>query len=222
METVVDINFKEIIPKFDEILSRGLCRGIGTLDGQMCIEAAVCASMDLPFGDEPECVATSVRSYKIRINDAKWESAYTRAKALRDIGIAQIGSKNIIDDDEFVKRLSTKTIQTLIVHLFRNHTLLKKNLRLQELIDTCEKEPTCINCRNAAAAVYAADAAVTDAAVYAAAVYAAAVYAADAAAAAAVADATYATYAGDFYLIMSVNLALEVLKELNSPGCKWI
>lgn len=36
------INFPEVIEKFDTILERGLCSGIGDRNGQMCIEAAGC------------------------------------------------------------------------------------------------------------------------------------------------------------------------------------
>src|SRR3990167_2568340 len=113
------IDFPTIIPKFDKILERGLCSGVGKRDGQMCIEAAICAALDLPHGDNPSCVASAVRSYKIALNDKKWGSPESRAKGLRDIGIAQIGSKGVVDDREFVKRLAEKTIRVLIPTLFR-------------------------------------------------------------------------------------------------------
>lgn len=202
-----EYNFKEIIPKYDAILERGLCKGVGKPDGQMCIEAAICTALGLPFGDDPVCVASAVRAYKIAINDKIWSSPQARAKALRDIGIAQIGSKDIVNDEEFICRLSQKTIQVLIVHLFRNNKYTKNNLKLQELTNICEKEPTDINCRKLAAATDAAATAYATAA---------------ATAAAAAADAATAAAAADAYLIMSVNLALEVLKELKSPGCEWI
>lgn len=209
-------NFQEIIPKFDAILERGLCKGVGKPDDQMCIEAAICTALGLPFGDNPICVARTVRSYKIAINDKIWSSPQARAKALRDIGIAQIGSKDTVNDEEFIRRLSQKTIQVLIVHLFRNNKYTKNNLKLQELTNICEKEPTDINCRKlaATAATYTATAATYTAATHAAHAAHAAAHAAHAA------DAADA--AADDYLIMSVNLALEVLKELKSPGCEWI
>src|SRR5262245_13768697 len=95
------IDFKAVIPKFDSILERGLCSGVGKRDGQMCIEAAICAAMDLPHGDNPSCVNPAVRSYKIALNDANWSTAEARANGLRAIGIAQIGSAWIVNGKEF-------------------------------------------------------------------------------------------------------------------------
>lgn len=78
MET---IDFEKLIPKFDAILARGLCRGVGDREGQMSIEAAICAALDLPHGDEPEYVASAVRSFKITLNDSNWSSPEARASA---------------------------------------------------------------------------------------------------------------------------------------------
>jgi len=86
------IDFKKFVPKFDEILSRGLSHGLGKRDGMMCIEAAVCAALDLPHGDDPQCVAAAVRSFKIALNDSNWSSPEARAKGMRNLGIAQVGS----------------------------------------------------------------------------------------------------------------------------------
>jgi hypothetical protein len=105
-----EIDFPNVIEKFDKILERGLCKGVGSPDGQMCIEAAITQALGLPFNDNPECVAPAVRAYKIRLNDAYgWASPASRAVALRSIGIAQIGSKGVVDDVEFAKRIAEKT-----------------------------------------------------------------------------------------------------------------
>src|ERR1700721_260365 len=96
----------EVIQKFDAILERGLCKGVGERDGQMCIEAAVCAAMDLPHGDEPTCVEPAVRKFKIGLNDSNWSSPAARAAGLRDLGIAQIGSLGVVNGAEFSKLLA--------------------------------------------------------------------------------------------------------------------
>src|SRR5262249_38633420 len=108
------IDFQAIIPKFDVILSRGLSAGLGKRDGQMCIEAAICAALDLPHGDNPSCAEPAIRSYKIAINDAPWSSPEARAKRLRNIGIAQIGSAGVVDGTQFAKRLAEETIRRII------------------------------------------------------------------------------------------------------------
>ena len=214
------INFPKVIAKFDEALSRGLCAGVGSRDGQMCIEAAICYALDLPHSDDPLCVTSSVRSFKISLNDSnKWKSAESRAKHLRDLGIAQIGSKGVVDSNEFSKLLAEKAIKVLIPQLFRS---LYPN-KYVKLVNACETEGTAAAARKLADATYAAAGAANTAA-YGAANTAA--YAAAAAAAAAANTAAYAAYDKkqdpEKYLILAANLALEVLKELKSPGCAWI
>ena len=264
----------EIVAKFDDVLSRGLCAGLGSPNGQMCVEAAICYALGLPHGDEPECVEPAVKSYKIRLNDAHWSSPQARAAGLRDLGIAQIGSEGVVDGAEFSRRMSTKTIQILIPALFRE--VLKHDEKCLTAADKCETDATATAAAAAGAAAsysayfsysysaasysaagdasysaysaataattaysYSADA---DSAAYSADVYsysaACAAAAADCAAAAAAAAADYAyltalaadcaadacadSYSADKYLLLSAKLALETLRELNSPGCKWL
>ena len=213
----------ETVRKFDAILARGLTRGVGTRDGQMCIEAAICTVLDLPHGDDPVCVTPAVRRYKIRLNDShRWVSAASRADGLRALGLAQIGSRGVVDDAEFARRLVEKTNRVLIPDLFRRFSNKPEMLAAA---DRCEREGTReaasearraadAAAATAAAAAYAADAAAATAAAYAA-------YAAAATAAA----AAYAAYAAGFegvapeyYLRLSADLALDVLRELKSPG----
>ena len=209
-------NFSNLIPKFDDILSRGLCVGVGDRDGQMCIEAAICAAMDLPHGDEPDCVAKSVRSYKITLNDSSWSSAAARARGLRNLGIAQIGSRGVVDDQEFAKRLAEQTIRELIPTLFRE--VFPDRQECLDAADRCASEGT--------TSADSADSAAARAASAAWVAWAAdrADRAADRAAwaAGAAARAARAAGAADKYLLLSASLALEVLRELNSPGCEWL
>ncbi len=66
------------IAKMDSLLSRGLSRGLGMPDGQMCAEAVVCLALGEPFGSEPSCVARAVRSYVIAVQDSpRWASPAT-------------------------------------------------------------------------------------------------------------------------------------------------
>ena len=238
-------DFSNLIPKFDDILSRGLCVGVGDRDGQMCIEAAICAAMDLPHGDEPDCVAKSVRSYKIILNDSSWSGAAARARGLRNLGIAQIGSRGVVDDQEFAKRLTEQTIRELIPTLFRE--VFPDRQECLDAADRCASEGTTASADSAASAARvaasaaraawaagadrvaasaawaagAAGAAGADRAAWAADRAAGAAGAADRAAGAAGA-ADRAAGAADKYLLLSASLALEVLRELNSPGCEWL
>src|SRR5437773_717890 len=108
------IDFITVIPKFDAILKRGLKRGGGNEVGTVgCIENAVCEALGLPYSDNPGCVTPAIASYKRHLNDKGWSSNDARAKGLRDIGIAQIGSNGIVDDKEFARRLADKTARVL-------------------------------------------------------------------------------------------------------------
>lgn len=186
------------VKKFDRFLARGLCQGVGAPDAQMCIEAAICATLDLPHGDDPKCVAASVRHFKIALNDSSWSSHIARAQGLRALGLAQLGSKGVVDDTAFTTTLQRRTIQILIPHLFR-----QINICLPEAL-RCEQEGTRVSAADAADAVYT---------VYAAGA-ARAGYAANAASAA---DAA-SSLPKDFYLRMVAALALDTLRELRSPG----
>ncbi len=208
----MNIDFPTAISKFDALVARGFCVGVGTPDGQLCVEAAITQALGMPFNDNPKCVASAVRSYKITINDShRWKSPQSRAEALRDIGIAQIGSNGVVDDNEFTRRFAAKTARVLIPMLFRE--FLSKNARCMAAADRCEQEGSTEALREARSAAAYATAAT---AAYAAAATAA--YAADAAADA----ASGAKRDPEKYLRLSVSLALEVLRELKSPGVAWI
>ena len=200
----MNIDFNTVVPKFDAILKRGLSLGLGDPDGQMCIEAAWCSALGLPHGDDPGCVAKSVRRFKIVLNDRNWSSPRARANGMRDLGIAQLGSLGVVADHEFVKRLAEKTIRVLLPAI--SISISSINISL----DRCEREGTCASAR------YARD-------ILAA--YADAAYA-NAADAAAYADAAVnAADAGknrDKHLCLSATLALDVLRELKSPGAIWL
>ena len=158
----MNFNLKSFdIAKYDSILSRGLSKGMGKPGKQVCIEAAICETLGLPHGDDPQCVAESVRRFKIRLNDSDWSSPAARAQGLRDLGLAQLGSLGVVDDEEFAKRIAEKTIRVLLPKLFRE--VFPENQECLAAALKCEQEGTKEAARKAraaaAAASYAADAA---------------------------------------------------------------
>ena len=190
------LDFEVLVPRIDAILARGLSAGLGQKGKQVCIEAAICEALNLPHGDDPQCVAIAVRAFKIRLNDSNWSSPEARAAGLRNLGIAQLGSLGVVNDVEFARRMAHATIQVLIPALFRQIFTLDtpQHQKCREAADRC------------------ADAA-ADAARWAAAA------AARWAAADAAADAGNDS---DHYLRISAGLALTVLREMKSPGCEWV
>jgi hypothetical protein len=110
---------EQLAKKVLEAVDQGLVHGLGEpIPGQMCIEAAVCFAMGMPHNDKPSCVGSAVRDFKIGLNDSDWSSDQARAKGLRKLAIAQLGSDQI-DQQKFTELLLLKTIQQLAPLLFR-------------------------------------------------------------------------------------------------------
>lgn len=109
------------VEKYDSILARGLSRGLGSRESQICIEAAICEVLNLPHGDNPFCVSSRVRLFKIHLNDRRWSSPHARAKGLRDLGLAQLGSLGVIDEEEFTRKLLMGVIRILLPEFVRNY-----------------------------------------------------------------------------------------------------
>lgn len=238
------IDFESVVPRLDAILSRGLCGGVGQRDGQMCIEAAICAALGLPHGDEPTCVHPAVRDYKIRLNDAPWSSAAARASGLRRLGILQIGTDTGFDASRFVTELSIRTVRDLLSDLLER----VRPARYATHIAACRSAQTREEAQAAAgdAASYASYASSASYAAYAAfyASYAASAasytsYAASYASYASYAASSSASYAAsyvssyvsdtrladlpaDHYLLMSARIAESILVAMQTPGAQWL
>jgi hypothetical protein len=234
--TTVEIT-RDVAIKVLEVVDAGLVNGVGRPEpGKMCVEAAVCYAMGLPHGDDPQCVSRALRSLKIRLNDSRWSSNQARAKGLRRLAVAQLGSRDVLDDKEFVRRVAELAIrQSVPVALRAAASIHPDSAHKAKLLDAalkCEREPTKANAieardvsRAAAAAAYAA----ADADAYAAAA-AAAYAAADAdayadayayAAAYAAADA-YAAAKRDAVLADFAEGVVQILIDMKAPGCVWL
>jgi hypothetical protein len=213
---------KEIAQKVKETVECGLSSGLGTpVPGQMCIEAAVCYAYGLPHSDNPPCVGSAVRRFKIRLNDSNWSSNEARGKGMLKLSIAQLNS-NVLDQKDFAKRITLLTINRIIAPLAAKYKPeIKENLQsvtnLSEAVTLCRELRTAAAANAAYAATYAAAANAADAAAYAA---VAAAYAAAYAAAADAADAADA--ARDKILTQAADICLEVLVEMKSPGCEYL
>lgn len=104
------------VKKYNTLLKRGLSCGVGQRDEAMCIEAVICETMGLHKGldetsdrlqDHPPCVLDAVADLKIELNDeGAWGSAQARARGLRDLGLAQLGSKGVIKEKAFLQALT--------------------------------------------------------------------------------------------------------------------
>jgi hypothetical protein len=234
---------REIAIKVRDTVDAGLVRGKGEpVPGQMCVEAAVCYAMGLPHGDDPACVSPALRRLKIALNDSAWSSPQARAAGLRRLAVAQLGSAGALDDKEFIRRVVDMTIRKAVPAGLRAvaRVIPAHAGALDAAAARCEREGTRESCQHArdvarearraadAAAAADADAAAAAAAAADAYAYAAAAAAADAAAdaaaaaaAAAAADAA-ADAARDKSLAAYGEWVVEILIDMQAPGCQWL
>jgi hypothetical protein len=102
------------------VVDAGLCSGKGVPEpGKMCVEAAVCFALGLPHSDDPPCVGKAVREFKIQLNDSSWSSDKARARGLRRLAIAQLGSDSL-NQTEFVTKLQEATIRQVVPRALRH------------------------------------------------------------------------------------------------------
>jgi hypothetical protein len=235
---------REIAAKVLEVVDAGLVHGIGNpMPGQMCVEAAVCFALGLSHGDEPSCVLPALRSLKIRLNDSSWSSDQERAKGLRRLALAQLGSDGV-DESEFHRRIIDNALGSTVSRALRIAASVQKDQEhKQALIDAaarCERErsrESALDARTTAraatytyASAYAADAAAyayaAASAANAASASASAASAANAAAASA-ANAANAAYAErksahDKSLSDYAEEIVQIMISMNAPGCQWL
>lgn len=90
------------------IIDRGLSDGLANGRGQVCIEYAIAIASGTPEDkDGPRCVHPNLRSFKISLNDdIPFTDEEHRARALRRIGIAQLGTDVGFDWKKFTVALS--------------------------------------------------------------------------------------------------------------------
>ncbi len=250
MKKSIEVN-EASAAKVLELVDAGLVQGLGQpRPGEMCVEAAVCFALGLPHDDDPQCVARALREVMVRLNDADWPSDAARAKGLRKLAVAQLGSLGVLDEREFAGRLVKVTIGKVLPQALRGAAAkcgdVAQRSALEAAAVRCEveqnreaAEASKTTARSASGGAVAVDAAVA-ASTYAA---AASDYAADAAACAAAtvsasgmaaaashntaaaAAAAAKVFAGGKrakILALFAGDVLEILKEMGAPGCQWL
>ncbi|NBV24921.1 MAG: hypothetical protein EBS05_23750 [Proteobacteria bacterium] len=210
-----------IARKVVEVVDAGLVQGVGQpIPGQMCVEAAVCYAMGLPHGDDPTCVSPALRQLKISLNDQAWSSNEARAKGLRRLAVAQLGSAGVLDDREFTRRVVDMTIRKVVPACLRSAAQQVYPTfaeQFEAAAVRCETEGSPQSCRDArdlaASVATAADS------------VACAYDAADSASCAASVDAAcWAAAAADSdgALAQFGEWVVEILIDMQAPGCQWL
>ena len=202
---------KAVARKVLAAVDAGLVHGLGDpVPGQMCVEAAVCYALGQPHGDDPNCVSSVVRTFKIKLNDSAWSSNSARAKGMRRVAVAQLGS-NKIDNRKFAKELVLGTVKTILPFTFRGVAAVIPSHKeaLEAAALACEVAKDLSAADSAASAAHSA--------AYSA---ASAASAADSAAYSAASAAHSA--ARDNMLSMAAEVAVKALKKCGALGVKWL
>ena len=221
----------QVIERLDLILANGLVSGGGDQVTTFCAEEAVCLALGEPITSRPVCVDEAVSAFGRRLNDSRWSSNAARAKGMRAFMIAQLGTKGTIEPRQFAQQLVLRTIREVLPLWLRQVWIDK------DLIAACEDATTVEEGRQAAArasytigasAAVAANAAARGAAFAAALAVAksgsfasAANGAASVAANAAADDYTYDDVRAGA-LDLSARIAVEILRDLGSPGARFL
>lgn len=136
----------QLAKKVLKVVDKGLSYGLGgvfneTKDemvgspGAMCVEAAVCYALGEEHGDRPSCVDDKLARFKIDLNDdLNWENDKARARGLRRLAIAQLGTKTGFSYKSFAKLYDAKLNETLLAGI-----QIPKFKTMSEFRDWCDE-----------------------------------------------------------------------------------
>jgi hypothetical protein len=205
MNTEITIPTREQAACILEVVDKGLVRGLGRpTPGEMCVEAAVCFALGLPHNDNPPCVGREVRWCKIALNDKPWSSPNARAKGMRAVAIAQLGS-NTIDQQAFKALFWFKCGTQLQPLIGEYYAKGNKNSPHQVYADKMRASTSLKECMDHAYAyVYGYGYGHAYGYGYA------------------YGHAYGYGYGHDVWLTKVADILLECLKELKSPGCQYL
>lgn len=134
------------VVKLLRTVDAGLTCGKGEpLPGKMCVEAAVCYALGLPHSDEPECVARDVRAVQIALNDRDWSSKKARARGLREAAVAQLGSADVVNRTNFESVFRKKVLQLVVPRVLRrlaSRIAPSRREAVRRVAAALEKRPT--------------------------------------------------------------------------------
>ena len=190
---------KQHIEKIDYYCSFGLVKGLGERkEGGMCVEAMIATVLgkEKHTDNNNDCVLPLLNSIKIALNDSVWSSNIARAKGMRNLAIAQLGTAGF-DTDEFDRKLKEHSNKRILPYLVQKH-------KEKEPEEAGKLDELCVGGWNEETRVK----------VYHNYYYYNNYYY----------YYYYYNYhnLGDTILLLVADTILDVLKEMKSPGCEWL
>jgi hypothetical protein len=149
----IDINPLEITPAIAEkvlaLIDQGLVAGLGLpAPGQMGLDAIACYALGLPHSADSGCVENCLRHLIGGLNDCDWSSPQVRARGLRRLGVAQLGTKGVLKTKAFSARVVCHTLPHVskglraVATIFRT---LSHHDALCAVAERCERELTLLS-----------------------------------------------------------------------------
>lgn len=125
-----------------EVVDKGLTYGLGNpKPGKMCVEAAVCFAFGERHDDNPKCVDGYLVGFKIDLNDQEaWKSKLSRARGLRRLAIAQLGTADKFDDVRFQKLVIDLVARTILPNMIRADASRKDYFQIGGEFDDFKEE----------------------------------------------------------------------------------
>lgn len=206
-----------LVKRLLSVVDAGLVQGIGTPElGKMCVEAAVCYAQGLPHSDRPTCVSAAVRELKIKLNDSDWSSNASRAKGMRRLAVAQLGTADVLEDAEFARRVARLAIAHCVPDALRAAASCfspssEHTQKLLDAADLCARDGT----ESAAWSARSAAESATDSAAWSA---RSAAWSAESAAW----SARSARSAHDESLSKFAEAVVQILIEMKAPGAEFL
>jgi len=204
---------QELVNKIDSLLDKGVTCGFSEdpKPGSMCLEQVICYALGERVTDKPSCVGYEVRDFVILLNDKAWSSPSARAEGMRELAIAQLGS-NSLNQYEFREKLCFAVITKLLPAMVRDlgEDKWEKEIKSLEESKSLEEAKKVAHFIFDAFPISSYVFFAADAVIHHACFAVTADYAAD------------ATKTGDKYRFMVAHLAVEILKDMESPGCQFL
>lgn len=144
----MNLNLKALARKVIALINHGLTDGVGNpRPGEMCVEAAICYALEESHGDNPSCVDDHLRSFKIGLNDCSWSTDKARARGLKRLAIASLGSDRLLlshypnEKHKFNAHVYLRTVNVIAPQLLRIITDREECVRndFEILATKCEK-----------------------------------------------------------------------------------
>lgn len=95
----------EIVTKLIKVIGSSLYGSAGTMTkpGTFCVQQAVSKAIGEPHLDDSPtpCVSDELIKFGINLNDRDWPSNNARARGLKRFAVAELGSRDHVNPDEF-------------------------------------------------------------------------------------------------------------------------